>query len=195
MVTAHHTASHDPGVPAACSLRWGAFVYRFRRPIVVLAVVIARRLDRRSPRRSTGALSAGGWTDPELASRRPSHDRLADEFGAGGGSIVAVFRGEAGADARSDEFQAAIAGVARPPRRGRPRRRHHRLGGDQDDRFISTDGTAAYVVVRPRHHRRGGGRRDARAARAHRPADRPDAPADRRRAGDRRTRPSSPRRS
>ena len=56
----------------------------------------------------TGSLSAGGWSDPNSESVAVA-DRLEDEFGASGGSIVAVFQGGADADARSPEFQATIA--------------------------------------------------------------------------------------
>ncbi|MDQ3128118.1 MAG: MMPL family transporter, partial [Chloroflexota bacterium] len=73
---------------------------------------------------------------------------LADEFGAGRGSIVALFSGDAGADARSAAFQQQIATSLA------------RLATDPiadgvigfaetgDDRFISTDGHSAYAVVR-----------------------------------------------
>jgi uncharacterized membrane protein YdfJ with MMPL/SSD domain len=124
---------------------WGRFIYRFRRPVAVIAIVLAvASMGLASG--VTGALSAGGWTDPHSESAAVS-DRLADEFGAGGGAIVAVFRGGAGADARSTAFQDEIGAsldrlIADP-----------RVDGavgwaeTRDDRFISNDGTAAYVVV------------------------------------------------
>jgi uncharacterized membrane protein YdfJ with MMPL/SSD domain len=124
---------------------WGRFIYRFRRPVAVIAIVLAvASMGLASG--VTGALSAGGWTDPDSESAAVS-DRLADEFGAGGGAIVAVFRGGAGADARSTAFQDEIGAsldrlIADP-----------RVDGavgwaeTRDDRFISNDGTAAYVVV------------------------------------------------
>jgi uncharacterized membrane protein YdfJ with MMPL/SSD domain len=124
---------------------WGRFIYRFRRPVAVIAIVLAV-VSMGLASQVTGALSAGGWTDPDSESAAVS-DRLAKEFGAGGGAIVAVFRGAAGADARSTTFQDSISGsldrlIADP-----------RVDGavgwaeTRDDRFISTDGTAAYVVV------------------------------------------------
>jgi RND superfamily putative drug exporter len=125
---------------------WGAFVYRFRRPIVVIAVLFAIASSFLAAQ-VTGALSAGGWTDPDSESTAVS-GRLAADFGAGGGTIVAVYRGKPGDDARSDAFQETIAGSL------------DRLVADdridgivgwaetRDDRFISTDGTSAYAVVR-----------------------------------------------
>src|SRR3990170_4720535 len=96
-----------PWGPTPMFSRWGAFVYRFRRPIAVLAVVLAVASTTVASQ-VTGALSAGGWTDPDSESATVTQ-RLGDEFGAGGGSIVAVFKGAAGDDARSDDFPAAIA--------------------------------------------------------------------------------------
>ena len=64
--------------------RWGAFVYRFRRPIAILAVVLAVASTSLASQ-VTGALSAGGWTDPDSESAAVAQ-RLEDEFGAGGGA-------------------------------------------------------------------------------------------------------------
>jgi uncharacterized membrane protein YdfJ with MMPL/SSD domain len=124
---------------------WGRFIYRFRRPVAILAIVVAvASLSLTS--RVTEALSAGGWTDPDSESAAVT-DRLADEFGAGGGAIVAVFRGTAGDDARSTSFQDRVDTslarlIADPLVDGA-------IGYAQthDDRFISTDGTSAYVMV------------------------------------------------
>ena len=125
--------------------RWGAFVYRFRRPVAILAVIVAI-VSLPLASQVTGALSAGGWTDPDSESASVA-TRLADEFDAGGGAIIALFRGEDGDDARSPEFQSAMAESLA------------RLAADDnvdgvigwaetgDDQFISTDGTAAYAVV------------------------------------------------
>jgi uncharacterized membrane protein YdfJ with MMPL/SSD domain len=126
--------------------RWGAFVYRFRRPIAILAVVLAVASTTLASQ-VTGALSAGGWTDPDSESAAVTQ-RLGDEFGAGGGSIVALFKGAAGDDARSDEFQAAITGSL--DRLVADERVDGLVGWAEtrDDRFVSTDGTSAYVVVR-----------------------------------------------
>jgi uncharacterized membrane protein YdfJ with MMPL/SSD domain len=125
---------------------WGAFVYRFRRPIALLSIAIAVASSMLASG-VTGALSAGGWTDPDSESAAVS-DRLADEFGAAGGSIVAVFRGNSGDDARSPGFQTIVADSLRDVIDD------ERVDGaigyaeTHDDRFISTDGTSAYSVVR-----------------------------------------------
>ncbi|HEV7810758.1 MAG TPA: MMPL family transporter, partial [Candidatus Limnocylindrales bacterium] len=73
---------------------------------------------------------------------------LADQFGAGRGSIVALFEGDATTDARSAAFQQQIAAsldrlAADPIADGT-------IGYAQtrDDRFISLDGHSAYAVVR-----------------------------------------------
>ena len=125
---------------------WGAFVYRFRRPIAILAVLFAIASASLASG-VTGALSAGGWTDPDSESAAVA-DTLAEDFGAGGGTIVAVFRGPDGADARSAGFQSTITGSL--DRLVADERVDGTIGWaeTQDDRFISTDGTSAYVVVR-----------------------------------------------
>jgi uncharacterized membrane protein YdfJ with MMPL/SSD domain len=87
--------------------RWGAFVYRFRLPIAILAVAFAI-VSAVAGANSTGALSAGGWADPESDSAAVSA-RLADEFGAGRGSLVVLFQGDPGTDARSAATKQAIA--------------------------------------------------------------------------------------
>lgn len=125
--------------------RWGAFVYRFRRPMAILAVAVAI-LSLPLAAQVTGALSAGGWSDPHAESSAVE-ERLADQYDAGGGTIVALFRGDAGSDARSDAFQAEIANsLARLAADDRvdPPVGYAETG---DDRFISNDGTAAYVVI------------------------------------------------
>jgi RND superfamily putative drug exporter len=125
---------------------WGAFVYRFRRVIAVLAIVIAVAASTLASG-ATGALSAGGWTDPDSESAAVT-DRLKDDFDAGGGTIIAVYRGSAGDDARSDDFQATIRDSLE--RLVEDDRVEGSVGWAEtrDDRFISTDGTSAYVVVR-----------------------------------------------
>ncbi len=126
--------------------RWGRFVYRFRRLVAILAVVLALASVTLASQ-VTGALSAGGWTDPDSESAAVSR-RLADEFGVGGGDIVALFRGAAGDDARSSEFQATISGSL--DRLVADDRVDGLVGWEEtrDDRFISTDGRSAYVLVR-----------------------------------------------
>jgi RND superfamily putative drug exporter len=126
--------------------RWGALVYRFRRFVVVVSILLAiASLSLAS--QTSGALSSGGWLDNNSESAEVQR-RLDEEFGAGKGSLIALFRSDkSGADARSPEFQAAIATALAE------------LAADErvtgvvgyaetgDDRFISTAGDAAYVVV------------------------------------------------
>jgi uncharacterized membrane protein YdfJ with MMPL/SSD domain len=126
--------------------RWGALVYRFRRPIAIVTIVLAVAAGAVAGG-VTGALSAGGWLDPNSESAHVI-ERLDDEFGAGRGSLVALFKGQPGGDARSEAFQADIA--ASTDRLVADDRVDGIVGyaQTQDDRFISTDGTSAYIVVR-----------------------------------------------
>jgi uncharacterized membrane protein YdfJ with MMPL/SSD domain len=126
--------------------RWGAFVYRFRRIFVIGSVAFALALAFFGVSASSH-LSSGGWLDTTSESAKVD-ERLAAEFGGGKSSIIALFRSTtAGADATAPAFQAAIAQTLAP------------LAGDsdvagivgyaqtRDSRFISTDGSATYVVV------------------------------------------------
>jgi RND superfamily putative drug exporter len=126
--------------------RWGAFVYRFRRPVALLAVVIALGAAILATQTSS-ALSSGGWLDASSESADVSA-RLDTEFGAGKSAVIALFRSNgAGADAASPAFQGAIAtavkDLANDPR----------IAGivgyadTGDPRFISQAGDAAYVVI------------------------------------------------
>jgi RND superfamily putative drug exporter len=126
--------------------RWGAFVYRFRRPIVLIAVVAALASTTLASQASS-ALSAGGWLDANSESAAVA-SRLDSEFGAGKSSIIVLFRSDTpGADATSAEFQGAIK-TATAPLASSP----HVDGvvgyaETGDKTFISTAGDAAYVVV------------------------------------------------
>src|SRR5262245_53114441 len=124
---------------------WGRFIYRFRRPVAILAIVLAGASSTLASQ-VTGALSAGGWTDPGSESAAVSK-RLTDDYGAGGGTIIALFRGTASDDARSTTFQDEVStSLARLVQDSRVK---GSIGWAEthDDRFISTDGTSAYVVV------------------------------------------------
>jgi uncharacterized membrane protein YdfJ with MMPL/SSD domain len=126
--------------------RWGAFAYRFRRPIVLVTVLFAIA-SAVVGARVTSALSAGGWVDPTSESAAVGA-RLNDEFGAGRGTLIVLFQGEPGTDARSAAVEGAIAtSVARLASDSRV---EDLVGFAQtgDDRFISTDGRSAYVVAR-----------------------------------------------
>jgi putative drug exporter of the RND superfamily len=125
--------------------RWGAFIYRFRKVVFVLAVLLAAGSIVLASRTSS-ALSSGGWFDPTSESATVTQ-RLADEYDAGRGAIIALFRGRAGTDARSPQFQKTIADSVE--RLAADSRVKNVIGYAQtgDDRFISSDGTMAYVVV------------------------------------------------
>ena len=126
--------------------RWGALVYRFRRPVVLIAVLLAVASSVLATQASS-VLSAGGWLDANSESAAVAA-RLDTEFGAGKSSVIALFRSQTpGADATSAEFQKAIAAStaglsAVPEVKGV-------IGYAEtgDRRFISTAGDAAYIVV------------------------------------------------
>ena len=129
--------------------RWGAFVYRFRRPFVVGSVALALAMGFFGLGASSH-LSSGGWLDTTSESAQVDL-RLASEFGGGKSSIIALFRSSITSDAIAPAFQAAIAQTVAP------------LAGDpditgivgyaqtKDPRFISstgsTAGSATYVVI------------------------------------------------
>ena len=125
--------------------RWGRFVYRFRRPVVIGSVALAV-LSLAFAARASGELSSGGWLDPSSESAQVSN-RLANEFSAGRSDIIALFRSSTVGDAASPAFQAlvgqSLAGLAGDPR----------VTGivgyaqTNDRRFISTKGDAEYVLI------------------------------------------------
>ena len=126
--------------------RWGAFVYRFRRPVAILAVVLAVA-SMTLASQTADSLSSGGWLDADAESAVVA-ERLDAEFGAGRSSVIALFRSEAqGADATSTEFQSAVTDALDEVATD------ERVSGivgyaeTQDRRFISRAGDAAYVVI------------------------------------------------
>ena len=126
--------------------RWGAFVYRFRRPIVLIAVVAALASTTLASQASA-ALSAGGWLDLNSESATVA-SRLDTEFGAGKSSIIVLFRSDTpGADATSAAFQGAIETATAAL--GSSAHVDGVIGYAQtgDKTFISTAGDAAYVLV------------------------------------------------
>jgi RND superfamily putative drug exporter len=126
--------------------RWGAFVYRFRRPVAILAVVLAVASMALASRTSE-SLSSGGWLDTDAESALVA-ERLDAEYGAGRSSVIALFRADqSGADATSPAFQGAVATALEDVATD------DRVSGivgyaeTQDARFISQAGDAAYVVI------------------------------------------------
>ena len=125
--------------------RWGAFVYRRRKIVLVLALLVGIA-GATFAGRAASVLSAGGWLDPDSESAAVA-DRLADEFGSGRGALIAVYRGPEGADARSAEFQAGIAASLADITKDPDVSGTIGFAETGDARFISTDGQSAYVVV------------------------------------------------
>ena len=84
--------------------RWGAFVYRRRRWLAVLAIVVAGGFGSLAGSASSH-LTSGGWLDPDSESAQVS-DRLEKDYGAGRTSFIALFEsGGPNADATSADFQ------------------------------------------------------------------------------------------
>ncbi|HUG47504.1 MAG TPA: MMPL family transporter [Candidatus Limnocylindria bacterium] len=124
---------------------WGRFVYRRRRWVALLALLGALA-SLTLAGQASGVLSSGGWL-VEGSESAEVRDRLSSEFGAGRSQLIVLFRTD-GRDAASADVQQAIA-QAVEPLRGDPRVDevvgYRDAGGDE--RFISRDGTASYVVV------------------------------------------------
>ncbi len=126
--------------------RWGAFVYRRRRPVALVAIALAIASSALAVQAS-GALSSGGWLDADSESAVVS-ERLDTQFGAGRSSFIAVFRSdEPTAEATSDAFQGAIAAAL--ANLADDDRVNGTIGYREtgDPRFISDAGDAAYVVI------------------------------------------------
>jgi uncharacterized membrane protein YdfJ with MMPL/SSD domain len=126
--------------------RWGAFVYRRRRIVLVVAVLLAAGIG--SLAASTAdRLSAGGWLDPDSESAQVAQ-RLETDFGRGRTAFVALVRSsDPAADASGPAFQQAIATAVGPVLK-----LDHVTGvtgyaETGDKRFISVRGDAAYVLI------------------------------------------------
>ena len=127
-------------------LRWGAFIYRHRRIVALVALVVAvAALPFAS--RASAKLTSGGWLDP-LSQSAQVDTRLAAEFGGGKSSLLALFTStQPGADATSAGFQAAIATATASLRADPNVTGIVGYAGTGDRRFISLTGDAAYVVI------------------------------------------------
>ncbi len=124
--------------------RWGRFVYRFRRPVALLAVIVGVASIGLASR-AAGELSSGGWLDRSSESSRVA-DRLASEFGAGRSSLIVLFRSAEQA-ASSPAVQSAVTDSLRAL--AADGRVAGLVGYAQtgDRRFISQDDRATYVVA------------------------------------------------
>ena len=125
--------------------RWGAFVYRHRRIVLVLAIVIGAGAASVAGK-STDVLTAGGWLDPHSESNTVQQ-RLSDEFGQGRSSLVLVYMGPAGADAASPAFQAQVAASLKDLRTDADVAQIVGYAETGLKTFITTDGTGCYVVA------------------------------------------------
>ena len=158
--------------------RWGAFVYRFRRPVALFAVIIAIASAVLATQTSS-ALSAGGWLDADSESAEVSA-RLDTEFGAGKSSVIALFRS---ADARRGRDLGRVPGRDRDSDRraglDAARERDHRLRGDRRPALHQHRRRRRVHRHRAGRDRRGVGRGRRRHPRRDRGAGRLQLPADR----------------
>ena len=126
--------------------RWGAFVYRFRRVVFIVSIVVAVGAASLAADASTH-LTTGGWLDPNSESSQVA-GRLERDFGGGRTAYIVLFRPtEPNADATSAAFQAAIATTLADTLR-----QPHVIGltgyaETHDARFISIKGDAAYILI------------------------------------------------
>ncbi|MFN8621029.1 MAG: hypothetical protein U0869_09830, partial [Chloroflexota bacterium] len=124
---------------------WGRFVYRHRRAVAVITLVITLAMGFFASSISSH-LSSGGWIVRD-AEASQVQARLDTEFGSGGAVLVAIFTGPAGTDAKSPAFlaqvDAALAPLLADPNVAGA------IGYEetQQDRFISNDGAATYKVI------------------------------------------------
>jgi uncharacterized membrane protein YdfJ with MMPL/SSD domain len=128
--------------------RWGGFVYRRRRWIAVLALVIAGGSASMAGSVADN-LTTGGWLDPTSESAQVS-ERLEAEYGGGRSAFIALFRSTeaaADADARSVAFQGAIETTLEPVLELDAVTGITGFAETGDDRFISEAGDAAYVLI------------------------------------------------
>ncbi|HEU0236643.1 MAG TPA: MMPL family transporter [Candidatus Limnocylindrales bacterium] len=125
--------------------RWGAFVYRFRRPVALLSLVLGLAALPLAAGASA-QLSSGGWLDNSSESSRVA-DRLATEFDAGRSSIIVVFRSDELGPATSPEYQAAVASALEEVASDDLVTGLVGFAETRDERFISDDATATYVVI------------------------------------------------
>ncbi len=125
---------------------WGAFVYRHRRIVAILSIVVAV-LAVPFAGMAQGVLSSGGWLVTGSESSQVA-DRIAQDFGGGRSSMIVLLRSTDGqpadSDAVQDKVDAALATVA--DNENVDNVITYRTSGN-DERFVSNDGTATYAIV------------------------------------------------
>jgi len=126
--------------------RWGAFVYRRRRIVALLAIVAAIGFGSLAAG-TADHLTTGGWLDPTSESAQVS-ERLEKDFGAGRTAFLALFESsDPDADATSPAFQDAVAAALAPVRELDAVTGITGYADTQDGRFISEKGDKAYVLI------------------------------------------------
>ena len=125
--------------------RWGAFVYRRRRIVAIVALVIGLAAVPLASQ-AAGELSSGGWLDNDAESSTVA-DRLADEFGTGRSSLLVLFRTTDGRAVTDPDVQAGIEESLAELREDDLVTGTIGYAETRDERFVSDDGTATYVVV------------------------------------------------
>jgi len=125
--------------------RWGKFVYRRRRWVAALALLVAATSFGFASRVSS-VLTTGGWYDPSSESQQVAQ-RLASDVGQGGSSIVVLFQATGRTDATSAAFQADVTAALSGLRSDRRVTSFVGFPQTGDSRFISTGGDATWVLV------------------------------------------------
>ena len=125
---------------------WGRFVHRHRRAVVAVSLLLTLVMGYFASS-VMSHLSSGGWIVKDAESYEVQQ-RLDAEFGTGGATMVVIFLGEAGADARSDAFLASVEESLAPLLADPLVAGSMGYLETQQDRFISTDGTGTFKVVR-----------------------------------------------
>jgi len=126
--------------------RWGGFVYRRRRWLALLAIVVAGGFGSLAGTASSH-LTSGGWLDPTSESAQVS-ERLEKDYGAGRTAFIALFESsDPSADATSAAFQGAVSTALAPVLAVHGVTGVTGFAQTQDRRFISTDGHKSYVLI------------------------------------------------
>ena len=125
---------------------WGAFVYRHRRAVALVSVVLAL-ISFPLAGQASSVLSSGGWLVSGSESANVG-DRIAQEFDGGRSSLIILMRTGDGSRADSaatqDKVEASVSGLRADDRVGDVIT--YRSAGN-DARFISNDGSATYALV------------------------------------------------